>query len=156
MAVGVEPSTRARFINPMNPTTSCFVHCVLWVYCVAYGRQCSVFNSCPFHQPNEPKKLNKLNKLNKPYSSRTFVCWDARMLGSQNAAICFKPSATLQPLYHPRTLKPSLNTFPCLFPKCTMVDHPRIPLQMDPGEPTFLKCVVDTEHRIAACSDIDG
>jgi len=46
---------------------SCFVHCVLWVYCVAYGRRYRDFNSFPFHQPN------KLNKLNEPYSPRTLI-----------------------------------------------------------------------------------
>jgi hypothetical protein len=35
-----------------------------------------------------------------------FVCWKARRLGSWDAAGRYKPSATLEPLYPPRTLEP--------------------------------------------------
>jgi hypothetical protein len=38
------------------------------------------------------------------YHPRTLVCWEARMLGNWDAAICYKPSATLEPFYHPQTL----------------------------------------------------
>ena len=58
-----DAAVRLSLLATLKPyKLSRFVHCVLWVYCVAYGRRYRAFNSFPFHQLNKPKKLNKLNE----------------------------------------------------------------------------------------------